>query len=212
MFLSIFNFMLAHVPRFLRPGVDWLLNGLRSITNYVSQRWNALGDMVNRWYQQVVFWGATVSEFAWRLHYFAIWLLQVWIPAFVAGVVNGAVSMLVDMVRTVRDFLMGVIAGVRQVLDAAVTWLSARLADLVRFTTEWIDRLVGTLANLIRALGHVLNGPGVLAEWLVSAMWASFQRFLYQNRDRVFSWLTRESVAFTRWVTRELEDIILRWL
>lgn len=212
MFLSILNFMLAHVPAFMRPAVSWLLDGVRSITNYISQRWNALGDLANVWYQRVVVWAASGVALGARLATFAVWLVRVRIPGVVAVAANAVISFTLGVIRGIRDDIVADIATLRLWAQQVTDWLRGKLSELISFARQWIDRIVGTLSNLIKALGHVLSGPEVLAQWLVSAMWGASLRLLYQQRDRIFSWFTRESVAFTQWVTLELENIIMRWL
>lgn len=212
MFLSILNYMLAHVPGFMRPAVNWLINGLQGITSFISDRWNALGRMVDRWWTQVSFWAATVSQFSWSMHYFAVWLVKVRIPSAIAVVVNAATAFLRGLIQGARDAASTLVA-------QAITWarglldtLAARLSDVLAFARDWIDRLRTTVSGLIGALRHVLGGPEALAQWLVAALWRESIKFLRAQQDRIVLWLTRESVVFTRWLAREIEDIILRWL
>lgn len=212
MFLDIFNWMLAHVPGFVRPAVNWLLEGLRSITNYLSQRWNALGRAVVRWLTGLIFWGATVIRLAGKLADFAYWVVFIRIPAVVGQGLDALGRAMSAGLTAVRDFLLGVISGVKSVFQAAIDWLGARLSDLGTFVQDWINWLYSTVTALIHALSHVLNGPEVLAQWLVASMWKASLRFLRSQQDRIALWLTRESVAFTRWLTTELENIIMRWL
>lgn len=212
MFLDIFNWMLAHVPGFLRPAVNWLLEGLRSITNYLSQRWNALGRAVSRWLTGLIFWGATVVRLAGRVADFAYWVTFIRIPAYVGQGLDALGRAMSAGLTAVRDFLLGVINGVKQVLQSAINWLDVRLSDLANFAQDWISWLYSSIASLIHSLAHVLSGPEALAEWLIASMWRSSLRFLRAQQDRIALWLTRESVAFTRWLATELENIILRWL
>lgn len=212
MFLDIFNWMLAHVPGFLRPAVNWLLEGLRSITNYLSSRWNALGRAAVRWLTTLVYWGGTVLRFVDRLGNFAYWVVFIRIPAVVGQGLDALGRAMSAGLTAVRDFLLGVVAGVKSALQAAINWLTARLEDLASFAEDWINWLYTRLTALVNALGHVLNGPEALAQWLVGSMWKASLRFLRAQQDRIALWLTRESIAFTRWLTTELENIIMRWL
>ena len=128
MFLAILSYMLAHVPGFIRPAVNWLLDGLRSITNYISQRWNALGDAMSGWYSGAVAWAMTVTEFAANLGTFVLWLVLVRIPGVIAVAVNAVTSYLVGVVRGATDALTGLVAQVKAWAGAWIDWLGARLA------------------------------------------------------------------------------------
>jgi len=212
MFLDIFNWMIGHVPGFMRPAVNWLLEGLRSITNYLSQRWNAVGRAAIRWLTGLTYWGATVLQLAGKLGDFAYWVVFIRIPGVVGQGLDALGRAFSAGLTAVRDFLLGVISGVKTTLQAGLNWLEARLSDLLSFASDWIDWLYTRLTALVHALAHVLNGPEVLAEWLIASIWKASLRFLRAQQDRIALWLTRESIAFTRWLTTELENIILRWL
>lgn len=212
MFLDIFNWMLAHAPGFLRPALGWLIDGLRSITNYISARWTSLGSIAQYWRAKLTYWYHRALDFAITLALFLTWLVLVFVPAKVSVAVNAVLSRV--------NFLVGqAIALARAGLAELGRWareaigdvvgLLARLRDFARY---WIDKLVVGLRDLIRALAHVLSGPDALAEWLAGAMWRALARLVYSQRDRIVSWLTRESVAFTRWLALQVEDILLRWL
>lgn len=211
-FLAALNWLIANTPAFLRPAINWLVNGLRNITNYISERWNEAGRAVNRWLTKVLYWGASIGRALARLGVFATWLVHVRIPSAIAAAVSAVVSSLSFAVQAARDFASGLVAGVRSWVTDLYNLIVGFLADVRTFVQQWIDRIRGVIADLIRALSHVLQGPEVLATWLVAAMWRASLRFLMAQRDRIALWLTRESVAFTRWLATELEDIILRWL
>lgn len=212
MFLAIFNWLTANAPGFLRPAVNWLVSGLRSITDYIGARWNEVGRAVNRWLVKVAFWGAAFGRALSRLAVFATWLVRVRIPLAIAAVVGPVVSALSSAIQAARDFASGLVAGLRSWVIDTYNQVVGFLSEVKTFVQQWVDRIRGTLADLIRALSHVLNGPEALAEWLIAAIWRASLRFLAAQRDRIALWLTRESVAFTRWLTTELENIILRWL
>lgn len=212
MFLGIFNWMLATAPRVVRGAVAWLVDGLRGITNHISARWASLGAFTRYWWERVGFWWWRANLFANRLATFAYWLVRTRIPQVIAATVAALRAYTNTLVAQVKAFLEGLIAGLRSWAVAAVNVLKELIAAVKTWTKYWLDKLSATLAALIRLLSHVLNGPEVLAEWLVAAMWRQFLRFLRAQQDRVASWLTRESVVFTRWLTTELENLIMRWL
>lgn len=212
MFLSIFNYMLAHVPGFIRPAVNWLLDGLRSITGYIGQRWNAVGHAVDTWLGKVIFWGQAFYRGLVVLAQFSIWLIRVRIPMAISIAVDAAINALAHAVQAARDFAAGLVAGLQSWAISMANMLAELISGVRDFAQSWIDRIRVAVSDLIRSLLHVLQGPEVLAEWLVAAMWRAFAKFVAAQRDRIALWLTRESVSFTQWLTREIEDIILRWL
>lgn len=212
MFLPIFQWMLDHVPGFMRPGVTWLLDGLRAITNYISGRWASLGRSATYWWQRLTAWFGAGIEFALTLGVFVVWLVVVFVPQYVARKTG-------ELGRVLRSLIAAAVAAARAGLDNLQRWARAGLDNLLRLLTlvrDWavyqFGKLIDTVGKLLRALVHVLSGPDVLAAWLAGAMWRAFLRLLYSQRERIASWLTRESVTFTRWLALEVESILLRWL
>lgn len=212
MFRDIFNWMLNNAPGFMRPALGWLIDGVRGITNYVSQRWTSLGSIAQYWRAKVIYWGYRAADFVLTFGVFITWLVIVYVPNFVA---TKAAQLSVALTALVAKLFAIAQAGI-----AALTqWAIDRVAELLDLLTRlkdwakyWLDRLVVGISDLIHALQHVLSGPDVLAQWLVSAMWRAFLRLLYSQRDRIWSWFTRESVSFTQWLALQMEDIIMRWL
>lgn len=212
MFLNIFNWMLANVPGFMRPAVRWLIDGLRSITNHIADRWRSLGTILTAWWPQLWFWWQQIADFATTFIQFMGWLILVRIPQFVARKVSELESYLLFVVAQAKSLLSGLIAELRSWAVSAIDWLTELVNKVREWVKYWLDKLSSTLSALIHMLLHVLNGPDVLAEWLVAAMWRAFLRLVRAQQDRIASWLTRESVVFTRWLSTEIENIILRWL
>lgn len=212
MFLNIFNWMLAHAPGFMRPALGWLVDGLRSITNYISARWTSLGQVANLWRARVNYWWLRALDFLLTFGIFATWLVLVFVPGKVSMAIAGLYNVVNVLVGQAIAFARAGLAALERWAVAHVSELLSLLAALKTYALHWIDKLINGLAALLRALVHVLSGPDVLAEWLAGAMWRALGRLLYAQRDRIALWLTRESVAFTRWLALELESIILRWL
>lgn len=212
MFLNIFNWMLAHVPGFMRPAVGWLIDGLRSITNYVSQRWTSLGSIANYWRAKVTYWYYRALDFAVTFAAFTIWLVWIYIPAQVSAKAAQLAVYAQNLVAQAIGYARAGLAALGDLVARETARLLGLLTGLRDWALHWINKLVDGLGALMRALTHVLSGPDVLAEWLVSAMWRAFARLVYSQRERIVMWLTRESVAFTRWLALEVEDIIVRWL
>jgi hypothetical protein len=212
MFLSIFNWMLAHVPGFMRPAVGWLIDGLRSLTNYVSQRWTSLGQVAQFWRARVSYWYHRMLDFAVTFTTFTLWLVVVYVPAQVAARAAQLAVYAQTLVGQALAYTRAGLAALGDLVARATANLLGLLTGLRDWAVHWIDKLIDGLGTLMRALVHVLSGPDALAEWLAAAMWRALGRLLYSQRERIVMWLTRESVAFTRWLALEVENIIVRWL
>lgn len=211
-FLAVLNWMLNHTPGFMRPAVSWLLDGLRKITAFISSRWNWLGQSVGRFFQAVTafraaLWGLVSA--IWRV---SAWVVRVYVPRVVAAA-RAAILRAVDLAmdKAVKA-LNAVIATLRHLTKVAIDAVRGALSDLRAWALARVNELFATLAALIRSLLPILNGPAVLAEWLVGALWSAFGRYLFRQRDRVAHWLLDGSPVFTRWLASTMESIIVRWL
>lgn len=209
---DILGWMYEHTPGFMRPAVSWLLEGLRRIIDFIASRWNWLGISVERFIIRVLYWRERLGRFVATIVWFAVWLRTVFIPGFVSR----AVQELLDVVRDAVRWLLGLIEEARDLAQwlvrQAVELLSALISDVLEFARYWIDRILSWADRLVEALGHVLHGPDVLAEWLVGAMWRASLRYIRSQQDRIAHWILRESVTATRWLATELENVIMRWL
>jgi len=212
MFLAVFNWMLAHVPGFMRPGVNWLLDGLRRITGYVSVRWNALGRAVGAVYGAVAALRIHLGQFAVTVFVMGLWLRDVWIPRQIIDATQAIIRWAATLISALRAETAGLVSALDRLIEYAVNWLIDRLEALRAFTTHWLAQLVETTVALVKALGHVLSGPDVLAEWMFSALLRTGMRWLTSNRDRLLDWLLSGSVSFALRVAAAVEDMIVRRL
>lgn len=212
MFVAILNWMVAHTPGFLRPAVNWLVEGLSRITGFIASRWNTLGVKVSGWMWSVAYLKDRILNFTRATVEVLTWVKNVYIPTFV-GAVGAAIR---DTFNGLIDWLYGLIVGGLTALNQLLQWAVNELGELInavqRFAQYWIDKIISYVNALVKALEPMLSGPSALAEWLVAAMWQSGKRYVYAQRDRIASWVLRESVVASRWLATELENIILRWL
>lgn len=212
MFVAILNWMVAHTPGFLRPAVNWLVEGLSRITGFIASRWNTLGVKVSGWMWSVAYLKDRILNFTRATVEVLTWVKNVYIPTFV-GAVGAAIR---DTFNGLIDWLYGLIVGGLTALNQLLQWAVNELGELInavqRFAQYWIDKIISYVNALVKALEPMLSGPSALAEWLVAAMWQSGKRYVYAQRDRIASWILRESVVASRWLATELENIILRWL
>ena len=212
MFLGILNWMLSHVPSFMRPGVNWLVDGLRKITGHIAAIWNTLGTAAGVLLNAIAHWQSRMASFVVAVGNAFWWLRNVWLPAqlnallyTIIGLINGATAL-------VYNTVMAAVLAVER-------WTSALVAELSRFVVgvrDWamhqLARVDAFLDGLVRALRHVMSGPDALAEWLVGALFYAALRRLYTERDRIFNWMFAQSSNFALWVARQLEDMIVRLL
>lgn len=212
MFTQIFNWLIARAPGFMRPAINWLVEGLQRITNFIAARWNGLGIVVTAWFWSVVYFKDRIGNLAQRIAEFGRWMRDRYIPAFVLQVANLVLRAANAAVAAVRALVVAGLATLQRWTRAAVNAVVSVITAVRRFAETWINRLRASIATLINALRPVLQGPAFLAEWLAGHMVKALLRFIFGQRERIVVWLTRESVAFTRWITREIETILLRWL
>lgn len=212
MLIDILNWMIARSPGFIRPALEWLVEGIRQITNHVVNQWNRLGEVFAGWVNAIVGWSVNLIAVAVRIASVLAWLRNTFIP-YAISITAQALRVAID---TTAAFLRGLIDGGLDALRRWVDWLIATVTNVIdavkAYATHWIERLIETVSAIIRAIQHVINGPDVLAEWLVGSMWRAMARYASAQRERIVMWLTRESVTFTRWLATELESIIMRWL
>lgn len=212
MFRNVLNWMLNNSPGFMRPALGWLIDGIRQITNYISQRWSSLGSVATYWRAKVIYWGHRAADFVLTFGTFITWLVIVFIPEHVAAKLNQVVSLLTSLVGRAFGLVQAGLATLQQWAVDRLAWLEGLLSALKAWAKYWLDRLTVGLSDLLRALTHVLAGPDALAEWLVAAMWRALARFVYAQRDRIALFMTQQSVAFTNWLALQVEDIVMRWL
>lgn len=212
MFLVILDWLLQHVPGFIRPAVDWLLNGLRRITDYIAWRWEWLGTSVKRWVMVVQSWAVAAQRFVVSVVDAVRWLKQVLIPRVLAMAKAELSKVFTASIAILHRWITAVVATLRSWAERSLALLSAALSAVRTWAQRQLDRLTGGLADLRKALAVVLGGPDRLAQWLIASIWRALLHYIYANRDRIGQWVTRESVTFTRWLAGAIEDVLVRWL
>lgn len=212
MFLTILNWMLDHSPGFIRPAVNWLLDGLRKLTGWIASRWNWLGVSVLRFLSGVVAWRTALWDFVDSVWKRIVWLAKVVVPQAITALSKTLRSVIDTVAATLRRTIDAVAATIRKWAQTALDALRGALSAVKTWAQQQLNKLISTVAELIKRLFPVLNGPAVLAEWLVAALWKAGYRLAYQQRDRIAQWLLSGSPAFTRWLAATLEDVLMRWL
>ena len=212
MFVAIYAWMLSIVPGFLRPGVNWFLNGLRKITGYISWLWNTVGGAIGNLYGVFAAVRQHLINFAVTVVYGLLWIRFVWVPAKVSEATSWVQRWVGGVVATVRNEIIELLQQLSRWAQWAITEVKALISDVIDWAIQQLGKLGALLDALIRALLHVLSGPEVLAEWLVAAMVKALGRYVFNQRDRLFNWLLRGSISFTGWVAGVVEDMIVRML
>jgi phage-related protein len=212
MFVAIFDWMLSAVPGFMRPGVGWLLSGLRKMTGYISSLWNSVGNAFGVLYGTIAAVRAHLVTFASTVLFGLLWLRYVWVPAKVSEAIHAIQGIVWTAVAALKAEILGA-------LHALSSWAQWAIGEVRTFITAVVDWAAGQLAGigeflgrLVKALQHVLSGPDALAEWLVGGMWRALLRYAFSQRDRIFNWLFKGSFSFTVWIAQVVEDMIVRML
>lgn len=211
-FLAILNWMLSHTPGFIRPAVSWLLEGLRRITGWISSRWNWLGVSVSRFLAGVIAFRTALWDFVGQTWTRIVWLVRVVIPRAVAVALSAVWRWVLYARQLAADALSAGLATLRRWAQSGLNYLGGLLSAVRTWAGRQFDKLTATTAELIKRLFPVLNGPAVLAEWLIAALVRVAYRYAYASRDRIAQWLLAGSPSFTRWLAAAMEQIILRWL
>jgi hypothetical protein len=212
MFLGILSWMLSHVPGFFKPAVNWLVDGLRKITGHIAAVWNALGHAVGALFNAVALFRAFIVGFAVTVANGFWWVRNVYIPARL-GVLQATLVQLVNWaMATAQDAALALIRAVERWVADRLRELGEWVAGIYAWALHQLASITDLLTALVNALRHVMSGPGHLAEWLLAAMIDALLRRLYTERDRLFNWVFTRSAAFTVWIARQLEDMIVRLL
>lgn len=212
MFTAIFGWMLSHVPGFMRAGVNWLLDGLRRITTHISSRWNTLGAKALYWVRALAYFRDRLLWFTGAVVDIVVYLKSIYIPRLVNSAILGLLRVINVALRQLENLALSAIGQLRRWAESAINAVGRLLSGVREWAAHWIAEIRGTISLLIRGLRHVLGGPAALAEWLAAAMAKALGRWVFSQRERFLSWLLRESIAWTRWLSREIETLLLRWL
>jgi hypothetical protein len=212
MFLGILSWMIANVPSFMRPAISWLVDGLRKITGHIASLWNTLGNAIGALFNAVAVFRAYVTGFAVTVANGFWWVRNVYVPARINAMQATVAALINAAVAAGQNTVLAIVRGIER-------WVTDRLRELGEFASgiyEWATHQVALLVSavnaLINALRHVTSGPAVLAAWLVGEMWSAFLRYASANRDRIATWMFTQSVSFTTWIARQIEDVIVRIL
>lgn len=211
-FLAVLNWMLDKSPGFIKPAVNWLLEGLRRITGWIASRWNWLGVSVLHFLAGVVAWRTALWDFVDSVWKRIVWLAKVVVPQAISAL-RIELRRIIDAAGVaLRKLIDAAAATLRKWAQAGLAALSGLLSALKTWATAALNKLIASVADLVKRLFPVLNGPAVLAEWLIAALWRAAYRYAYAQRDRITQWLLSGSPSFTRWVASVVEDLIVRWL
>lgn len=209
---AILQWLFDRTPGFMRPAVGWLLDGLRRIISLITSFWNWLGVSVGRWAATVIALTTWAANFARMVHTGLLWLRNVTIPRAISVLRNALLSTIHAIDHILRSLISAGLSTLQRVLQAAINATRVVADAASSFARHWIGQIRATLDALIRAAQHILGGPERLAEWLAGAMIDVLLRHLFAQRERIMSWLLRNSASFTLWLARELETLLLRVL
>lgn len=212
MFLQVLSWMLANTPSFMRPGVSWLVDGLRRITGHIANLWNALGSAVGFLFMAIANWRGQLASFAVIVSNGFWWVRNVYIPARLNALLSQVIGLINQSAAWVHNAAVAAVANVQRWMSDQLYGLGQWIGSVIGWVLNQVERIDAFLMALIRALLHVMSGPVVLAEWLIGALWQASLRRLYAERDRIFEWVLSRSTSFAVWLARMIEDMIVRML
>lgn len=210
MFLAVLNWMLAHAPGFLKPGVNWLLEGLRRLTGVIASRWNALGTVAGKALAAITALRRAAVGLALAVRLILVWLVTIYVPQRISALTGSLLRAIDQAIAALTQWVRARLTDLARVASAGLAALSAALAALRSWASAAINGATALLAALLRGVAPVLLGPAYLAEWLLAALLGALGRYLMAQRDRLLTAVLNGSPAMTSWLARTLEDMIVR--
>lgn len=140
------------------------------------------------------------------------WIIVTRIPAVAKKVFDDATKWALGRIDWVWLNLKGVIADVERFLKGQLANLRDWANKAVDWLTKHVNSLLSNVAKLIDRVFNVLGTPARLAEWAIGAITSAFLKYLYQQRERIVSWVLNTSGSFTMWLAKQLETVLARLL
>lgn len=206
-------YALANVLPFpLNKGAKWIADRIFSVFNdgVLFSRWLKAG-FHSLWANGKAFLVASRDWLTETVVTFQ-WVILTRIPKVAADTLKNAIKWATDRVAWLDRTLRAVIHTLDRWAQNAINAVKSALSAFQNWATRLINALTSNVKSLLDRVFGLWATPQRLAEWLVGALWSVFLRFLYQNRERIASWLIRSSGTFTVWLARELERVLLRML
>lgn len=140
------------------------------------------------------------------------WIIVTEIPRRVKRGVDDAIKWARTGLKDLRNLLEDAIRTLDRWAKNAFNTLKSWAEKSVKWLTDNVNSLIANVRRLLDRVFGLWSSPTRLAEWLIGALWAVLLRFLYSNRDRIARWLIQSSPAFTQWLAREIERVLVRML
>lgn len=140
------------------------------------------------------------------------WIIVTRLPQVAKKTLDDAIKWALGRIDWVWLNLKGVIADLERFLKSQIATLRDWAHKAVDWLTKTVNTLITNVTKLVDRVFGLLGTPARMAEWIVAAMWSAFLKYLSQQRDRIASWFLNSSGAFTMWLARQLESILVRLL
>lgn len=204
--------ILSAFPSIIRKAGEWIIDRIFGVFNdglrfarwikYGVQKLNGAGKNFIRAIR------SALDEIYWTCK----WIILTEIPRRARAAFNDAIKWAGATIDWLNKTLRAVISAVERSLRAALAALRKFAEDAVKWLTGQVNQLVTNVKKLLERVFTTWSTPARLAEWLIGALWTVFLRFVYSNRDRIARWFLNNSAAFTQWLARELEKVLVRFL
>lgn len=200
---------------------EWMTGPIRALADWVRSRLRAIWDRLMRVFRLVrTAWGVLGWAILWFLRNLDDWavevfrgflrVIKVWFPRWRRWILERAARLISVAIRTVRDFLRGLISDLSRWARRAIDWLRDRIASVFR----WASQRIGELLSWVRRIGNrvadLVLHPGKLAAWLLPALWSPLWRFIAAKAEPIGRWIMRRAVAATLGAAALIETVLVK--
>jgi hypothetical protein len=140
------------------------------------------------------------------------WVIVTRIPQLANKAFNDAVKWAQGRIDWVYNTLKGVVATLEKWVKATYNTLKSWAENAIDWLVKQVNALISNVGKLMDRVFNLWSTPARLATWLIAELWKVFLQYVYQQRDKIASWMLNSSAAFTMWLARQLESIIVRLL
>lgn len=140
------------------------------------------------------------------------WLVITRIPKIAADTLNNAIKWATSRVNWALNIARGLVSTLERWTRATINTLRSWAESSVKWLTGQVNSLLANVKKVLDRVFGLWSTPLRLAEWLIGALWTVALRYLYSQRERIAAWFINSSGAFTVWLARTLENILVRML
>lgn len=200
------------LPFPLDKGARWIADRIYSpwIDGVHFAKWIKGG--VARWRDKYLFMLDGLRTFYLESFVTLRWIIITEIPRRLTALGNAVIGHLTSLVNSIANGIISLVSNLRKWAEARVNSIVAFINDLVDWISSAINSIRDGLSKLLDRVFNVWATPGRLAQWIIGALWGVFLAHLYQQRERIARWFLNSSGAFTVWLAKQIESILVRLL